>query len=168
MVRRGVRWFCKRWKRRFDWNWFPCLVPLLSVELDTRTYRHRNVMNPCTAMGGVAGRPLAVVSARAGGVVGRSERGNPVGDDRIVKGQWGAAERLMGQKISVRAGVLPVTGAGLVFSRSSAVPDVLGVNGCEDTIQGEPRTWSRLSALHLDQECTDALAERHFMAGTGG
>ena len=143
MVRRGFRWFCGRWKRRFNWNWFLCLVPLLTLELDTRTYRHRNVMNPCTAMGGVAGRPLAVVSARAGGVVGRSEREDPVGDDRRVKGQWGAAERLMGEKISVRAGVLPVTGAGLVFSRSSAVPDVLGVNGCEDTIQIEPECVER-------------------------
>lgn len=100
-------------------------------------------MNPCTAMGGVSGRPLPVVSARAGEVVGRSGRGDSVGDDRMVKGQWGAAERMMGEKISVRAGVLPVTGAGLVFSQSSAVPDVRGVNGCEDTIQIEPECVER-------------------------
>jgi hypothetical protein len=96
-------------------------------------------MNPCTAMGGAGEWRLAVVSARAGGVVGRSERGEPVGVDRIVTGPLVAAERLMGEKISVRAGVLPVTGAGLVFSLSRAVPDVRGVNGCE-AIQIEPES----------------------------
>ena len=168
MVRRGFRWFCGRWKRRFNWNWFLCLVPLLTLELDTRTYRHRNVMNPCTAMGGVSGRPLAVVGVRAGGVVGRSGREDPVGDDRRVEVQSVAVVRLMDAKISVRAGVLPVTGTGLVFSGEWCSARRSWGNGCEDTIQGEPRTWSRLSALHFDQECTDALAERHFMAGTGG
>jgi hypothetical protein len=143
MVRRGVRWWygVRRW--RFDWNWYLSLVPLLTLELDTRTYRYRNVMNPCAAMGGEGEWRLAVVGVGAGEVGGRSERGDPVGDDRIVTRRWGAAERLLGEKISVRAGVLSVTGAGLVFSRSSAAPDVRGVNGCEDTIQIEPECFER-------------------------
>jgi len=146
--------------RRFDWNRFQCLVPLLTLELDTRNYRHRNVMNAFNAMGGVG--------VRAGGVVGRSGREDPVGDDRRVKVRSVAVVRLKDAKISVRAGVLPVTGTGLVFSGEWCGARRSWGNGCKDTIQVEPGAWSGLSALHFDQECTDALAERHFMVGTGG
>jgi hypothetical protein len=33
--------------------------------------------------------------------------------------------------------------------------------------KSNPSALSGLSALHFDQESTDALAERHFMAGSG-
>ena len=145
---------------RFDWNWFPSLVSLLPPELDKRTYRRRKAMTACTAVGGAGPEPLAVVSVRAGEVVGRRVGRNPIGNDRSRGGAIGRRGAADGCEDLCEGGSAACDWDRVGFQWRVVQRQTFGgVMDVRTSVQVEPGTLSGLSALHFDQESTDALAE---------
>ncbi len=145
---------------RFDWNWFPALVSLRTPELDKRTHRRRKAMTACTAVGGAGPGPWAVVSVRAGGVVGRRVGRNPIGNDRSRGGAIGRRGAADGSEDLCEGGSAACDWDRVGFQWRVVQRQTFGGGmDVRTTVQVEPGTLSGLLALHFDQESTDALAE---------